>query len=870
MPGTNLTSDEARRRSELVSSVRYQVELDLGNAKDNPAAPTFGSTTLVRFEAAPGASSFIDLVAPRVRHIALNGVPLDPGQVFADGRIALPHLAARNELRVEAECAYMTTGEGLHRFVDPADGETYLYTQFEIPDARRVFACFEQPDIKAKFRFTVITPAGWSVVSNEPAPPPEPGDSECTQRHRFPATPLISTYVAGLIAGPYARVSGSYAGGRDHPLPLGLYCRASLAPYLDAPAIFEITGAGLRFFEDKFGIDYPFSKYDQLYVPGFNSFGMENAGAVTMRDEDLFRSKVTEREYQERADTILHEMAHMWFGNLVTMEWWNDLWLNESFATFLSVLCQAEAPGSRWSNAWTTFADSMKSKAYQADQFPSTHPIVADIRDLADAQVNLDGITYEKGASVLKQLVAYVGIDAFFAGLRDYMNRHAWGNARLTDLLAALEATSGRDLRRWSALWLETAGVNVLRPRISLAADGTMAALDICQEAPALPEGAVGQPVLRPHRIAIGMYDLADEGLVRTERIEVDVEGELTSVPLRPGRPAPAVLLLNDDDLSFAKIRFDARSLATVRQHVADFAESLPRALCLACLWDMTRDAELPARDYVAVVLGGIDRETDIGVVQSLQRQVKLALDLYTAPRWRADGLAAYADQALSLLLAAAAGSDHQLAWARAFTTVARTDKQLAVLGELLAGGHGVAGLMVDEELRWRLLERLMATGTVDGSVIEAEVRRDNTASGQRHAASCLASRPATAAKASAWASLIAADELSSSMQEAVIVGFLQPDQRELLAPYTARYFAAIKDVFEHRSAQISQQIVLRLYPSLQITQATLDATDTWLAANDPEPALRRMVLEGRGEVARALRAQAADRNARLTAGSRR
>jgi aminopeptidase N len=862
MPGTNLTIDEARTRSALISSARYEVELDLGRARHDPAPETFRCRTLVRFPAAvAGESSFIDLVAPAVHEIVLNGVALNPERVFADGRIALPRLAAENELSVVADCAYMNTGEGLHRFIDPADGETYLYTQFEIPDARRVFACFEQPDIKGEFQFTVITPAGWAVVSNEITPPAEPGPAEGTQSHRFPATPPISTYVAGLITGPYVRQSDSYAGNRDQPLPLALYCRASLVRYLDADAIFEVTKQGLRFFEDKFSIDYPFSKYDQLFVPGFNSFGMENAGAVTMRDEDLFRSKATQREYLERADTILHEMAHMWFGNLVTMKWWNDLWLNESFATYLSVLCQAEAPGSPWTNAWTTFADSMKSKAYLADQLPSTHPIVADIRDLADVLVNLDPITYEKGASVLKQLVAYVGPDSFFAGLRDHMKRHAWGNARLTDLLAALETASGRDLRRWSSLWLERAGVNVLSPRLSLAADGTLTALDIRQEAPALPEGASGQAVLRPHRIAVGLYDFADEALVRTERIEVDVEGELTSVPLPPGRQMPAVLLINDDDLSFAKIRLDARSLATVRRHIGDFTDSLPRALCWSCLWDMTRDAELAARDYVAVVLGGIDRETDIGVVQSLQRQIKLALDLYTDPAARPDALAAYADEALSSLSAASPGSDHQLAWARAFASVARTDKQLAVLGELLAGDYRIAGLTIDVELRWQLLARLSATGTVTSSAIEAELSRDNTASGQLHAETCLAARPTADAKDAAWTSLLEPDELSSSRQEAVLAGFVQPDQRELLAPYTAKYFAVIKDIFEHRSAQISQQIITRLYPSSQVTHETLDATDAWLTAHEPEPALRRLVLEGRGELARALRAQAADRH---------
>jgi aminopeptidase N len=856
MPGTNLTQEEARTRGQLITAVSYRIGLDLSNAREGG---TFRSTTAIRFTATtPGASSFVDLIALEVHEIALNGVLLDPGQFFSDSRIALPSLAAENELRVVADCAYTTTGEGLHRFVDPVDEETYLYTQFEVPDARRVFTSFEQPDIKGVFQFTVTTPAGWAVISNETSPSPEKGEIEGTEVRRFVATPRISTYITALIAGPYVGVFDVYQGDAGQRLPLGIYCRASLARYLDAKAIFEVTIQGLEFFQRKFGISYPFSKYDQLFVPAFNSYGMENAGAVTIRDEDLFRSRATEREYQERADTILHEMAHMWFGNLVTMRWWNDLWLNESFATFVSVLCQADAAGSQWPNAWTTFADSMKSKAYRQDQLPSTHPIVANINDLAEVLVNLDGITYEKGASVLKQLVAYVGQDAFFAGVQAYMKRHAWGNTRLSDLLDALEEASGRDLRRWSKLWLETAGVNVLRPEINLADDGSLVSLRIRQEAPALPAGTAGEAVLRPHRIAVGLYDLVDGELVRTERIELDVDGELTSVPVRTAR-RPAVVLLNDDDLSYAKVRLDAGSLATVTAHIADFTQSLPRALCWASAWDMTRDGEMPTRDYLALVLSSIGRESDIGVVLSLQGQLKLALDQYAHPAWRAEGLARYADKALELLHSTDAGSDHQLAWARAFASVARTGEHLAVLSGLLAGGLRIAGLAVDDELRWALLKRLTAVGVTAGQEVTAELDRDNTAAGQRHGAACRAACPTAEAKAGAWASVMEGDTLANTIQEAVITGFMQPDQRELLAPYTDKYFGAIKEVFEQRSHEMRAQIIVGLYPSLQIEQETLDATDAWLSSARPAPALRRMVIEGRAGVERALRAQAAD-----------
>jgi aminopeptidase N len=872
VPGTNLTREEAQQRAHLLKVDSYAINLDLSGAQEGG---TFPSTTVVRFDCAEeGASTFVDLVAPTVHEVVLNGTSLDPAEVFTNSRITLPSLAAGlNELKVVASCAYTNSGEGLHRFVDPVDKQTYLYTQFEVPDARRVFASFEQPDLKASFRFTVKAPAEWTVVSNSPAPLPVDGVWS------FEPTPRISTYVTALIAGPYHSVhsiwegpsglhaaqsveggGGRWTGGRS--VPLGIYCRPSLAKYLDADAIFEVTRQGFDWFQEKFDFPYPFAKYDQLFVPEFNAGAMENAGAVTIRDQYVFRSKVTDAAYEARAETILHELAHMWFGDLVTMEWWNDLWLNESFATYTSVACQAAAPGSRWPHSWTTFANSMKTWAYRQDQLPSTHPIMAEIRDLDDVLVNFDGITYAKGASVLKQLVAYVGEDDFFRGVQTYFKRHRWGNTRLSDLLDALEETSGRDLKAWSKAWLETAGINVLRPRIELDGNGVITSFHVQQEAPALPAGAGGSAVLRPHRIAIGAYDVEDGALVRTDRIELDIDGELTEVPQLTGKPRPSLILLNDDDLSYAKVRLDPDSLATVTRHIGDFADSLPRALSWASAWDMTRDGELATRDYLDLVLHGIGKESDIGVVQSLHRQVKLALDLYAAPQWRSTGLTWWTEAALQRLRAAEAGSDHQLAWARAFAATARTDEQLALLSGLLDGSEEIPGLVVDDELRWAFLERLAATGRADDKAIDAELARDATSAGERHAATARAARPTAEAKAEAWHSVVESDALPNAMQEAVIGGFVQADQRELLALYTAKYFEAVKNVWESRSHEMAQQIAVGLYPTLQVSQATLDATDEWLAAAEPSTALRRLVVESRAGIERALRAQAADARA--------
>ncbi|MEU3459959.1 aminopeptidase N [Streptomyces sp. NPDC006733] len=853
MPGTNLTREEAQHRARLLTVDAYEIDLDLSGAQDGG---TFRSVTTVRFDAAKAGSSFIDLVAPTVHEVVLNGTALDPAEVFADSRIALSSLVAgRNELRVVADCAYTNSGEGLHRFVDPVDKQAYLYTQFEVPDARRVFASFEQPDLKGTFRFTVTAPAGWTVISNSPTPKPE---DVVDNVWRFEPTPRISSYITALIAGPYTAVHSSWE-GEGRSVPLAIYCRPSLAEFLDADTIFDVTRQGFDWFEEKFDFPYPFAKYDQLFVPEFNAGAMENAGAVTIRDQYVFRSKVTDAAYETRAETILHELAHMWFGDLVTMEWWNDLWLNESFATYTSIACQAYAPGSKFPQSWTTFANSMKTWAYRQDQLPSTHPIMAEINDLDDVLVNFDGITYAKGASVLKQLVAYVGEDEFFAGVQAYFKQHAWGNTQLSDLLGALEKTSGRDLKSWSKSWLETAGINILRPEITLAEDGTVASFGVRQEAPALPAGAKGEAVLRPHRIAVGCYDLQDGKLVRTSRIELDIDGELTEVPFPANTPRPQVILLNDDDLTYAKVRLDDESLAVVREHLGDFTESLPRALIWSAAWDMTRDGELATRDYLELVLSGIAKESDIGVVQSLHRQLKLALDLYADPAWRDTGLTRWTEAALEHLRAAAPGSDHQLAWARAFSATARTPEQLDLLAGLLDGTQVIDGLAVDTELRWSLLHRLAATGRADEAAIAAELALDPTSAGEEHAAGARAARPTAEAKAAVWAAVVEDDKLANSVQESAIGGFVQTDQRELLAPYTERYFSAVKGVWDSRSHEIAQQIVVGLYPSLQVSQQTLDATDAWLTAATPPPALRRLVTESRAGVERALKAQAAD-----------
>ncbi|MFF8634627.1 aminopeptidase N [Streptomyces pilosus] len=854
MPGENLTRDEARERAALLSVDGYEVSLDLRSAVGDSGGEgprTFRSVTTVRFRCAePGASSFADLIAPGVTAVSLNGRDLDPGQVFDGSRLLLEDLAAENELVVDAQCAYSRTGEGMHRFVDPEDGEVYLYTQYEPADARRVFANFEQPDLKAPYRFEVRAPEGWTVWSN--------GAGELTDGvWRFAETKPISTYITCVVAGPYHYVTDTYErvleDGTRLEIPLGAMCRKGLAPHFDADDVFLVTKQGLDFFHDHFDYPYPFGKYDQAFVPEYNLGAMENPGMVTFREEFIFRGKVTRASYEGRANVVLHEMAHMWFGDLVTMEWWDDLWLKESFADFMGAFSLVGA--TRFTDGWITFANRRKAWAYRADQLPSTHPITADIRDLQDAKLNFDGITYAKGASVLKQLVAYVGQDAFLEGARRYFKRHAYGNTRLGDLLSVLEETSGRDMGAWARSWLQTAGVNSLTPQVLLSADGRIDELAVVQEA------AESHPELRPHRVAVGLYRRTEAGtLERYAQAETDVDGARTVVTELAGADAPELVLVNDDDLTYCKTRFDETSLATLREHLGALTDPLARALCWSALWNMTRDALLPARDFTDLVLRFAGRESDIGVLQMLHAWAESAAVHYTAPERRERAGRRLAEGAAAGLRAAGAGSEHQLAWARFFARTADAPADFELLSSLLDGTVTLPGLEVDQELRWAFLEPLAAHGVADEKRLDEELARDDTASGKRHHVRCLAARPSAAVKAQCWARVVESDALSNALVEATISGFAQPSQRDLLAPYAEKYFAAIERVWSERSIQIGMDVVRGLFPSFQDSQATLDATDAWLTAHeDAAPALRRLVLESRDDLARALRGQACD-----------
>ncbi len=873
MYSENITREEAHGRADLVRTDAYRVRVDLtGRAPDgSPLADpdaTFVSSSTVEFSSAAG-STWIDLVADAVLEATLDGQPLDTA-AFDGARLPLSLSEGAHELTVVALCRYSHTGEGLHRFIDPADQRLYLYTQFEVADARRMFANFEQPSLKATFQLSVVAPSSWTVVSNaaavDPVPLPEShplhGWDQWGQAYAswdFAPTARISTYLAALVAGNYHRVLDTYS-GPNGDIPLSILCRESMVGALDADRIFDTTKKGFEVFEKAFGTPYPFGTYDQSFVPEFNAGAMENAGCITFRDDLLFRSRVTAAAYESRDNTILHEMAHMWFGDLVTMSWWDDLWLNESFAEWASHFAMAEYHEDP-EQPWVTFANQRKAWAYRQDQLPTTHPIAADMVDLNAVASNFDGITYAKGAAALRQLVAYVGRDSFLQGVRQYFTDHAYGNTTLQDLFDALEAASGRDLTDWAAQWLQVPGVSTVAAEFECDDEDRFTRFEVHQYLP--PD----YPVARNHRMAIGLYKRVDEStLTRTRRIELDLHGELTEVKPLVGVSRPDLVLLNDDDLTYAKVRLDERSLATVVDHLGDIDSPLARAVCWSAAWDMTRDGEMLASDYQAMVLNAVGRETDRSAVQRTLGQVQTALAFYAPPEQRAD-LTTGLEKALARLLAGSEpGSDYQLTFVRALASAAESPAAAEVVRAWYAGEEEVPGLKFDTDLRWHLLTQLARLGLADKATIDAELERDRTITGEQHAAAARAARPDPVSKAEAWRLATAADDVPNETQRSICQSFWRRGQEEVLRPYAERYLDVVELMSAGEAGWDRKGIVLRenvleyLFPSHLADQEFLARLDTFMAEHELTTPIRRSLAESRDDALRSLHAQSVAR----------
>lgn len=865
----NLRREEAAARSAIISVDAYDVELDLRTAED-PDAAGFRSRSTIGFTCTEaGAETFLDFIHGGVTSVVLNGRELPLESTVDGSRIHLPGLELVNVVTVDGTALYSRSGEGMHRFTDPADSRTYLYTQYEPADARRVFANFEQPDLKASFTFHVTAPSDWEVASNAVATN-RTDLGNALSRWDFAPTQRISTYITTVLAGPYFRASDSWSGTMDDgsvlEIPLAAYCRASLAEHFDPENIFDITKRGLDYFHTLFAYPYPFGKYDSAFVPEYNLGAMENPGLVTFTEAYVFRSKATEAQYEARANTILHEMAHMWFGDLVTMAWWDDLWLKESFADYMGALAVDNATD--FTNSWVSFANRRKAWAYVQDQLPTTHPIVADITDLEAAKQNFDGITYAKGASVLKQLVAYVGFDAFIEASRGYFRDHAFGNTTLADLLGALSAASGRDMAAWSRLWLQTAGVPALTPLVETDDDGVYTSVTIVQDA---PDPVSGEQVPRPHRLRIGLYnpDSTGAALVRTGSVEIDVVGSRTEVPELVGTARPALLLLNDEDLTYAKIRFDNESLQTLLHYLGRMPDPLARAVCFSALWNSVRDGALSAQDYVRLIVHAAPLETGAGVLQVVLDNAGFAVERF-APAERRDGLReSLYSLVVEQLHSAEPGSDRQLIWARTAAALGRRSTSHAdLLRGLLEGTAQVPGLVVDSDLRWLLWQALAATGNATRAELEAEAERDATASGRVGFTTAAAAFPDPAVKAAAWQEAVHSEDLSNQLLTATINGFTM-GSTELLSVFSADYFASLTLVWRSRSIELASRVVAGLFPGAQdlpphmvpADHPVLVASMDWLEANPEAPAaLRRIILEQQDQLLRALRAQAAGR----------
>ncbi|MFT8638457.1 aminopeptidase N [Bifidobacterium sp.] len=864
MPGSNLTQIEAEERKGIVANPAYVVSLDL-----TQGAETFTSSTTLTFDAKPGESTFLDLIAPAVDGIVLNGKRLDPSVAFKDDRIVLEDLKERNQVDVTATCAYSRTGEGLHRSVDPSDGKIYLYSQFEVPDARRVYAVFDQPDLKATFDFTVVAPQSWTVLSNSPAASVEPlagktadgtlgeAPSEGIRRWIFEQTPTMSSYLTAFVAGPYAKWTSAYANEDGRTVPMGLYCRQSLkdAFEADTESLFDVTKKGFAFYAKTWGVPYPYAKYDQVFVPEYNAGAMENIALVTLRDSYIFESKVSGAIVNRRVETVLHELAHMWFGDYVTMKWWNDLWLNESFAEFMSTLATSEA--TEHTDDWATFCSGEKSWALAEDQMPTTHPIVAPIHDLNDTYVNFDGITYAKGASVLKQLVAYVGRKKFFEGIHSYLKKHAYGNATLGDLLAELSDASGRDLDSWSKLWLEQSGINTITADIESDREGRIVTANLLQTAPA------EFPVLRPHRIGVGFYNPDDSGkIVRTDRFELDIDGESTEVSEIIGLQRPKFILVNDDDLTYTKLRFDRESLDFAEANLYAFDDSLSRALVWQCLWDMTRDAEFPAERFVALSLKAISTERQSTTFRYALSQISSAVHYFVAPNRRASMMNLVAQSLWKLVLDAEAGSDEQFQLLQAYLGYGVDDDFEDNAHGLLSGDLKLDGLTVDNSLRWSIICALSSNDLIDDAAIDAELSRRETTENREKAYAAKAARPHAQTKEWAWNEALNDENLTNSQIEAVAMGFSQNTDQELYSKYVDDFFEAVNSIWRDKSFHIAETLICPLssrglYPRFADANRLVESGERWLAENsDADRALRGMIMKNLDDSRRVLKVQ--------------
>ncbi len=841
----SLTKLEAEARASVIADCAYQLELDLA---DDPDRYTFH--VRLEFTGEPGAVTFVDAEVNEIERMLWQDKPLGL-EAVAGQRIHLPALKARNVLEVWGRSHYHRAGLGLHLAIDPADGERYLYSDLEPAEAHRVFPCFDQPDLKATFQLRVRVPQDWTVVSAEPGRAGAAADSDGARWWDFPTTPRISPYVLGIAAGRLHAVRRHH-----HGIDLALYAPLSLGQDLEKAAgdIFEVTGQGLDFYRELFGIPYPFTKYDQVFCLEKVNGAMESPGCVTITDRMIFRGRPSERERSQRAEVILHEMAHMWFGDMVTLRWWDDLWLNESFATFMAAVATDRATG--FHDAWTVWITAFKRLAVEEDQHTTSHPVVTAVPDAESVHANFDRITYQKGSAVLRQLAAWVGEDSFFAGVHEHLERNRWGNATLHDLLRAVGDASGRDVVHWSQLWLETVGINTINLEIQSAAEASGSGIEAIH---AVQSARPSQPTLRPHRLAVGLYDWMEGSLQRRRRLEIDIDSEHTAIPELVGETRPPLLLPNDEALTYAKIRLDPVSMATVEGHLGEVDDALARAIVWDALQDMVRDAEFPASRLVRVVARHLPQETDESLIPVVLASARGALALYGA-RSAADQLEAdLADACATALEATEAGTSRQLSWLRAFISSAITPQQLDRCQEMLEGRKLPDGVVLDLELRWRLVTALASRGVATVDDVTRMRRADRTSTGIVRGLAAQAAMPVPEVKEQVFKFLTEDD--SATVEAALWAGSSLGGVRQdaLLLPYIPRFFDAVSRLRERRGVEYSRDFAYWSIGALPPHPDLLAALERELARTELDADLRRIYQEALEEAEIALRAREVD-----------
>ena len=828
-----LTEADASARAERGSDCRYELALDL-----TKGAPTYRGDVTIAFALEGAGDVTLNFRGKRIERLALNGAEAPFAWLGRELTLPASALGPRNTLRIEYENDYDHGGDGFHQFIDPEDGEEYLYTNFEPFDAHRLFPCFDQPDIKARYRLTVTAPAEWTLTANAREAAAETlADGRI--RREYEETPPFSTYLFALIAGPYHVASEEHEG-----VPLGLLCRKSMAQYLDTDELFTITRQGLDFFGEFFDYPYAFGKYDQIFVPEFNHGAMENVGAVTFNESMVYRDPPTENQRRRRAEVILHEMAHMWFGNLVTMRWWNDLWLNESFATYMSYLAMEGA--TRFQSGWQDFNNGIKNWAYRQDQLVTTHPIAGTVRDTDETFLNFDGITYGKGASVLKQLVATIGLDGFREGMRRYFRTYDYGNASLRDFLGSLEEGSGRELGEWSRLWLETASLNTIRAQWE--SDGErLTSLELSQTAPA------DYPTIRPHTLETGL--LTDDGAATAiEAVPAVLEGERAEVEAARGRARPALVYPNFNDHAYAKIALDDESVAWAREHIERVGDDLLRQQLWSTLWSMVRDQQLKSTDFLAIVREKIGFERNTELVDSVLGHAANAQGRYApADRREAEGRLLFATAREGLL--AAPDADTRIIWGRALVGFAAHPDDLAYLGRLADGEETVPDFELDQDMRWGVAARHVAHGLPGAAErVAAEAGRDPSDRGQRAQLRCGTAPPDAGVKAEAWARFTGEGYGSVYLNRAAMSGFNWTHQADLLAPYVDAFFERAGGIFAERDREFATVFYGGLFPGYRVERDTLDRARALLDATPEEQAvLQRMLRESIDDLGRAI-----------------